>query len=70
MGRSGFDDKASQTIVQNIQAEGCKIYLVVGDCTIQEDVRRAFKSTTVPVGGIVQGAMVVRVSSCVSLRSA
>jgi NAD(P)-dependent dehydrogenase (short-subunit alcohol dehydrogenase family) len=63
MGRSGFDDNASQTVVQNIQAEGCKIHLVIGDVTFQEDVRRAFKSTAMPVGGIVQGAMVVRVSS-------
>ena len=70
MGRSGFDDKASQAVVQSIQAEGCKIYFVIGDVTVQEDVRRAFKSTAVPVGGIVQGAMVVRVSSCLYLNSA
>ena len=70
MGRSGFDDKASQAVVQNVQAEGCKIHLVTGDVTVQEDVRRAFKSTAVPVGGIVQGAMVVRVSCCLYLKSA
>ena len=70
MGRSGFDDKASQAVVQNVQAEGCKIHLVTGDVTVQEDVRRAFKSTAVPLGGIVQGAMVVRASCCLYLNSA
>ena len=69
MGRSGFDDKASQAVVQNIQAEDCEIHLVTGDVTVQEDVRRAFKSTAVPVGGIVQGAMVVRASSYLHLNS-
>ena len=70
MGRSGFDDKASQAVTRNIQAEGCKIHLVKGDVTVQEDVRCAFESAAVPVGGIVQGAMVVRVNSRLYLNSA
>ena len=63
MGRSGFEDEASQGVIRNIQAEGCKIHLVKGDVTIKDDVKRAFRSAAVPLGGIVQGAMVVRVSS-------
>lgn len=64
MGRSGFEDPASQRVIRNVEAEGCKIHLVRGDVTDKEDVKRAFKSAAVPLGGIVQGAMVVRVSSC------
>lgn len=64
IGRSGFEDQASQRVIQNIEAEGCKIHVVKGDVTVKEDVKRAFKSAAVPLGGIVQGAMVVRVSSC------
>lgn len=62
MGRSGFDDKASQTVVANIEAEGCSVSLVQGDVTIKDDVNRAFKSGSAPVAGVVQGAMLVRVS--------
>ncbi|MCJ1306407.1 hypothetical protein MMC25_000049 [Agyrium rufum] len=60
MGRSGFDDKASQTVIRNIEAEGCEIHVVTADVTIEQDVKRAFARATKPVGGIVQGAMVVR----------
>ena len=63
MGRSGFDDDASQTVIRNVEAEGCKIQLVKGDVIVKEDVKRAFKSAEVQVGGVVQGAMAVRVSN-------
>ena len=63
MGRSGFDDNASQTVIRNIEAEGCKVHLVKGDVIVKEDVQRAFKSAPLPVGGVVQGAMAVRVSN-------
>ena len=62
MGRSGFDDKASKRIIRNIEARECQVNLIKGDVTILEDVRRAFRTSAKPVGGIVQGAMVVRVS--------
>ena len=62
IGRSGFDDQASKGVIRNIEAEGCTIYLVKGDVTIKEDVKRAFDIAPAPLGGIVQGAMVVRVS--------
>ncbi|KAL9616662.1 MAG: hypothetical protein Q9160_008485 [Pyrenula sp. 1 TL-2023] len=60
MGRSGFDDKASLRAIQNIEAEGCRLVLERGDVTVEADVKHAFSSAAVPVGGIVQGAMVVR----------
>lgn len=62
MGRSGFDDHVSRRVIQNVEAEGCKLSLVKGDVTVKRDVKHAFRSAPVPVGGVVQGAMVVRVS--------
>lgn len=62
MGRSGFGDKASQTTIRNVEAERCKIHLVRGDVTVPKDVQKAFNSASVPVGGVLQGSMVVRVS--------
>ncbi|KAL9115464.1 MAG: hypothetical protein Q9227_000785 [Pyrenula ochraceoflavens] len=60
MGRSGFDDQVSQRAIRNIEAEGCGLVLVKGDVTVKNDVKHAFSSAPVPIGGIVQGAMVVR----------
>ena len=42
MGRSGFEDPTSKTTIQNIEAEGCKIFLVKGDVIKKEDVQKAF----------------------------
>jgi NAD(P)-dependent dehydrogenase (short-subunit alcohol dehydrogenase family) len=60
--RSGHDDERSQGVVKNIKALGCHIDLLKGDVAKLEDVRRCFSETIVPIGGIVQGAMVLRVS--------
>lgn len=68
MGRSGFEDKASQTVIANVEAEGCKIHAIKGDVTKVEDVKAAFTCAEVPVGGVLQGAMVVRVSAGLMLR--
>ena len=62
MSRSGHGDETSQGIVKNIHALGSQIDLLKGDVANLEDVRRCFKETTVPIGGIVQGAMVLKVS--------
>ncbi|KAI5862010.1 reducing type I polyketide synthase [Durotheca rogersii] len=58
--RSGHDDARSQKVVEDIRALGSNIDLLRGDVSNLEDVRAAFKATSVPIGGIVQGAMVLR----------
>ncbi|KAJ0420834.1 hypothetical protein BJY00DRAFT_312760 [Aspergillus carlsbadensis] len=60
MARSGYDDSASRAAARNIQALGCSLDLLQGDVTSLEDVRRCFNSTSVPIGGIIQGAVVLR----------
>ena len=63
MSRSGYDDKLSQATIEHVRAEGCEIDLVKGDVSVINDVRRAFREATLPVGGVIQGAMVLRVSA-------
>ncbi|KUI67059.1 Lovastatin diketide synthase LovF [Cytospora mali] len=60
MGRSGYDDPRSQSVLKDLTAEGCHADLVRGDVAIIDDVRRAFQFATKPIGGVIQGAMVLR----------
>lgn len=66
MSRSGHHDEMSQGVIKNIHALGSQIDLLKGDVANLEDVRSCFKETTIPIGGIVQGAMVLRVSDFVA----
>lgn len=59
--RSSYDDETSQRIIHQLKCLGAHIDLLHGDVASIEDVRRAFNNTTVPVGGIIQGAMVLHV---------
>lgn len=61
LSRSGYADKKSQGVLKNLRAEGSQVDLIEGDVSVLDDVRRAFKSATVAIGGLVQGAMVLRV---------
>ncbi|KAK0702400.1 reducing type I polyketide synthase [Lasiosphaeris hirsuta] len=60
LSRSGHNDDKSQGVVKNIRALGAHIDLLQGDVANTEDIRRVFKETAVPIGGIIQGAMVLR----------
>ena len=62
MARSGYDDDRSQGVLRNIYAKGCKVSLITGDVANLADVRRAFDESSMPIGGVIQGAMVLRVS--------
>ncbi|KAL6716017.1 hypothetical protein ACLMJK_006979 [Lecanora helva] len=60
MSRSGYNDEGSQRVLKDLSNEGCQIDLATGDVSKVEDVRRAFQNATAPIGGIIQGAMVLR----------
>lgn len=60
IGRSGYDDPRSQSILKDLTAEGCHADLVRGDASNVDDIRRAFQTASKPVGGVIQGAMVLR----------
>ena len=68
MSRSGYEDKVSQRVIHELCTEGCQVDLAIGDVSNLDDVRRAFQKAAVPVGGIIQGAMVLRVSRYWTLR--
>ncbi|KAI0552402.1 PKSKA1 [Xylaria curta] len=58
--RSGHDDDKSRGIIKQINALGSCIDLLTADITCAEDVEAAFRRTSVPIAGIIQGAMVLR----------
>lgn len=63
MSRTGYDgEEKSRMVLRHIKALGSHIDIIKGDITNIEDVRRAFSETRYPVGGIIQGAMVLFVS--------
>ncbi|KAL4867992.1 hypothetical protein BDV12DRAFT_209443 [Aspergillus spectabilis] len=60
LSRSGVDDDRSQRVVQNCQSFDCAVYGAKGDVASWDDVLRAFEAAPVPIGGIIQGAMLLR----------
>ena len=62
MSRSGYADEKSRSIIKQINTLGAHIDLLTADVTIAMDVEKAFQQTIVPIAGIIQGAMVLRVS--------
>ena len=62
MSRSGAEDDQSRLILRDTAALGCTLTVVKGDVSVLADVEKAFQSVSVPISGIVQGAMILRVS--------
>ncbi|KAL9094794.1 MAG: hypothetical protein Q9165_003065 [Trypethelium subeluteriae] len=60
MSRSDQTDERSQSVLFNLKSLGAQVQCVKGDVTVVEDVQRLFRSSTRPVKGIIQGAMVLR----------
>ncbi|KAL8735462.1 MAG: hypothetical protein Q9181_002805 [Wetmoreana brouardii] len=62
MSRSGrsLGDQKSERVLRDIQALGTYADLVQGDVSVVEDVQRAFRQSTKAVGGVIQGAMVLK----------
>lgn len=58
-GRSGSD----QAFFTELQSMGCKVGAVVGMTQIMEDVQKAVMSAPNPIKGVIQLAMVLRVSA-------
>ncbi|KAK1964571.1 PKSKA1 [Colletotrichum sublineola] len=58
--RSGYADDRSRAVVKQLKALGARIDLLTTDITVEAEVEKAFRRTTVPIAGIIQGAMVLR----------
>lgn len=62
MSRSGCSDDRSQNVIANCRSLGCAVEDVKVDVTDFVQVKSALQKAKYPVGGIIQGAMVLRVS--------
>lgn len=60
MARSGYDDVRSHAVLRDLHALGATPILITGDVSRMEDVTKGFQSVSPPIGGIIQGAMVLR----------
>lgn len=67
--RSGYDDEASEFVLHHVRALGCHVDPLRGDISAFKDVKRAFAQTSVPIGGIIHDAMVLRVSFMVPIKT-
>ena len=63
LSRSGYEDEKSQAVLQDLDALGVQTDLFKGDVSKLEDVQRMFRQSKKPIVGIIQGAMVLRVST-------
>lgn len=64
MSRSGCSDDRSRNIIANCRSLGCTVEDAKVDVTDFVQVKSALQKARYPVGGIIQGAMVLRVSHC------
>ncbi|OHW97941.1 polyketide synthase [Colletotrichum incanum] len=60
MARSAPDDERTRKIIWDCNSLGCNVEFSQGDITNISDVRRAFSNASLPVVGVIQGAMVLR----------
>lgn len=67
MSRSGGHDERSQRVIKDLEALGARVQIAKGDVSDLNDTTRVFKESYRPIKGIIQGAMVLRVSACDSL---
>ena len=60
--RSGINDEASARIVNSCRFYGCEVIEAKGDVGNADSTRLLFQSANPRIAGIIQGAMVLRVS--------
>lgn len=62
LSRSGYQDEKSHAVLHDMNAIGTQVDLVKGDVSNIDDVQCMFRQSKRPIAGIIQGAMVLRVS--------
>ncbi|KAK2024963.1 putative polyketide synthase [Colletotrichum zoysiae] len=60
MARSAPDDERTRKIIWDCNSLGCSVEFTQGDIGDISNVRRAFSDASLPVAGVIQGAMVLR----------
>ena len=67
LGRSGADKPTAKKLVEDLQQAGAAVVVVRGNVSRLEDVQNAVMQSACPIGGIIQAAMGLNVSRCVTL---
>lgn len=62
MSRSGAGDERSRRVIRDLTSLGTMTKVCSGDVSVLEDVVNVFRNSALPVKGVIQGAMVLRVS--------
>jgi len=63
VGRSGVDRAPARALVEDLKELGADVLVVRGDVSNAEDVESGFAQITGPIGGVIQAAMGLSVSS-------
>jgi hypothetical protein len=69
MSRSGMGDATSARIVKHCASYGCEVIDAKGDVGDLDFVRKIFRSSRHHIDGVIQGAMVTRVSLLLPVNS-
>ena len=62
LSRSGIKDRQAQNFIDVVRAKGVVVEIVRGDVSAMADVEMAVASCKRPIRGVVQGALVLKVS--------
>lgn len=63
IGRSGTDKAPARNLVKDLQAAGASVTVIRGDVAAYQDVEKAVAAATRPIGGVIQAAMSIHVST-------
>lgn len=63
LGRTGAKRAASKQLVDDLEKAGAEVTVIRGDVAVYSDVERALGQIGTPIGGVVQAAMGLDVSS-------
>lgn len=63
IGRSGTDKAPARNLVNDLQAAGASVTVIRGDVAAYKDVEKAVAAATRPIGGVIQAAMSIHVST-------
>ncbi len=62
LSRSGGKGQHDASLVEELAAAGCTTQIITGSVTNQHDIRRALEEARMPIAGIMNATMVLRVS--------
>ena len=67
LSRSGADKPNAKKLVEDLQESGTAVVVIRGNVSRLEDVQPAVMHSTYPTEGIIQAAMALNISRCVTL---